>query len=103
MSDREIHITVEVNSKTSPLINKNDLNELCKYIEESVNKIQGPFVNLSWKVNTVNKVKELINDGTKIKAVKTIDINIAKKVVDELIYGFVEDRKEEYKREKGEF
>lgn len=102
MSDREIHITVEVNSKPT-LINKDELNEIYKYIEESVNKIQGPFVNLSWKVNTVNKVKELITEGTKIKSVKAIDINTAKKVVDELINGFVEDRKEEYKREKGEF
>jgi DNA-directed RNA polymerase subunit F len=102
MSDREIHITVEVNSKPT-LINKDELNEIYKYIEESVNKIQGPFVNLSWKVDTVNKLKALMLSGAYIKTSKTFDKESIKKVIDELISIMVEDRKEEYKREKGEF
>lgn len=102
MSDREIHITVEVNSKPT-LINKDELNEIYKYIEESVNKIQGPFVNLSWKVDTVNKLKELMLRGAYIKTSKTFEKESIKKVIDELISFMVEDRKEEYKREKGEF
>jgi hypothetical protein len=102
MSDRDIHITVEVNSKTT-LINKNDLNELNKYIEESVNKIQGPFVNLSWKVEVFKRLKALMDIGTNIKSSKTFNIDIVKKVIDELINVMVEERKEEYQREKGEF
>ena len=102
MTDREIHITVEVNSKPT-LINKDELNEIYKYIEESVNKIQGPFVNLSWKVDKINKLKALMLSGAYIKASKTFDKESIKKVIDELISFMVEDRKEEYKREKGEF
>lgn len=102
MSDREIHITVEVNSKPT-LINKDELNEIYKYIEESVNKIQGPFVNLSWKVDIVNKLKELMLREAYIKTSKTFEKESNKKVIDELINIMIEERKEEYQREKGDF
>lgn len=102
MSDREIHITVEVNSKPT-LINKDELNEIYKYIEESVNKIQGPFVNLSWKVDIVNKLKALMLSGAYFKTSKTFEKESIKKVIDELISIMIEERKEEYQREKGDF
>ena len=101
MSEQDIHITVEVKSK--PTFNKDELNEIYEYIEESVNKIQGPFVNLSWKVDAVNKLKELMLRGAYIKTSKTFEKESIKKVIDELISIMIEERKEEYQREKGDF